>query len=784
VDRTLSLVLKFTGLDRLSPAIRKIIGGTKALSRDVAATRAQLGAFNRTQQQIAAYKGLENRLRADAAALVEAKEKTAALRAAMAATSAPTKKMAADLARAEREVERLETRTAGQGRELQDLSRRLGTAGVDVADLARHEERLAASTREATERLRQQQAALERAEATAARADKLKALGGNVTAAGAASLATGSAGLLGANALADDGREFEAGMTDIAQKANLTRAQARAMGDELLALGPKVAQMPQALQKGVDTLSGFGLDPKLGMKLIRPIGTAATAYKAEIDDISKATFAGIDNLKVPIADAGRQLDIMAAAGKAGAFEMRDMATYFPSLTAAASGLGQKGVGAVADLAAALQITRKGAGESSEAANNLLNLMNKINTEDAAKNFKEFGIDLPAAMKKAAAESKSPIEAIVELTQQATKGDQSQLSRLFGDAQVQAALRPLLQNMDLYRKIRADALKAQGTVATDFAERMNDSATKAAIFDAKMGDLKVTLGTALAPSLDALQAKVGTLADRFMAWAKLNPGLVSGLAGLLTGASALLVIAGGLGLVVGPIITGFGYLLPLLTGLWSVVRVGATVFRILTLAMMSNPVLALAVGIGIAAYLIYTHWDTIKAAFVAAGAWLGGLWTRFKVFGANIIQGLVDGITSKVAAIKSTILSIGKSVAGWFRGVLGIHSPSRVFMGLGGHIARGLAIGVDKGAAEPVQRIRSLAARMTTAVSIGAATPVIAAGPATAPPIAAAGTAAGAAPITIQIVQLPGEDAAALARRVADEIERRRGAARRSNYEDD
>ncbi|NKC48103.1 phage tail tape measure protein [Ochrobactrum anthropi ATCC 49188] len=58
------------------------------------------------------------------------------------------------------------------------------------------------------------------------------------------------------------------------------------------------------------------------------MGRAATAYRAEVDDLAKAGFAALDNLKVPATDFGKALDAMAQAGKEGAFELRDMAQYF------------------------------------------------------------------------------------------------------------------------------------------------------------------------------------------------------------------------------------------------------------------------------------------------------------------------------------------------------------------------------------------------------------------------------------------------------------------------
>jgi hypothetical protein len=106
--------------------------------------------------------------------------------------------------------------------------------------------------------------------------------------------------------------------------------------------------------------SGFGIDPREAMQMIGPIGRLGTAMKVDIADGAAAASANLQNLKVGLGDTGKALDIMAAGGNVGAFEVRDMARYFPSLTAQAQALGQSGLGAVADLTAALEIARRGA----------------------------------------------------------------------------------------------------------------------------------------------------------------------------------------------------------------------------------------------------------------------------------------------------------------------------------------------------------------------------------------------------------------------------------------
>ncbi|MFD2578794.1 phage tail tape measure protein [Novosphingobium colocasiae] len=195
-------------------------------------------------------------------------------------------------------------------------------------------------------------------------------------------------------------------MVDIQQKAELSDRATAQMANNIIAAAAAARQLPEDMRAGVDVLSGFGLDPRKAALMIAPIGRLGTAFKVDLSDGAAAAYANLNNLKVPITQTSAALDVMAAAGNAGAFEVKDMARHFPSLTAQMQALGQKGVPAVADLSAALQIARRGAGDADEAANNVQNLLSKINSPGTIAAFKKnFGVDLPNALKRAYAEGK-------------------------------------------------------------------------------------------------------------------------------------------------------------------------------------------------------------------------------------------------------------------------------------------------------------------------------------------------------------------------------------------
>jgi phage-related minor tail protein len=64
-------------------------------------------------------------------------------------------------------------------------------------------------------------------------------------------------------------------------------------------------------------------------------------------------------------------------------------------------------------------------------------------------------------------------------------------------------------------------------------------------------------------------------------------------------------------------------------------------------------------------------------------------------GVNIVQGLISGIGSMMGAIGRAVINIvPEAIRGPFEQLLGIHSPSRVFMGYGVNIGQGLINGLD------------------------------------------------------------------------------------------
>jgi phage-related protein len=81
-------------------------------------------------------------------------------------------------------------------------------------------------------------------------------------------------------------------------------------------------------------------------------------------------------------------------------------------------------------------------------------------------------------------------------------------------------------------------------------------------------------------------------------------------------------------------------------------------------------------------------------------------------GKDIIRGLIDGIASMGGSVKKTVGKIVDAIPDAVKKILGIHSPSRVLMELGGYTAEGLAVGIGKG----INGIKNMAGAMANAAT--------------------------------------------------------------------
>jgi TP901 family phage tail tape measure protein len=289
-------------------------------------------------------------------------------------------------------------------------------------------------------------------------------------------------------------RTFEAQLREIAIKGDLTESAMKMFGQRITSLSPITNQMTDDLVKAADAMISYGLDTARTADAVPAIARAATASGAAIDDLAKSSATLMQSFNVDPAEIAKTLDMMVEAGNQGAFELRDMSQYFPSLVAGARSLGMEGTKGVADLAAALEIARRGAGDSATAANNLENVLQKAMSPNAIKNFRKFGVDIRKELERAAKKGASPLERLIDLVDKTTKhGRADLLGEIFQDKQVQEGLRPLMHDLKDYRRLRGEIERADGAAARAYARRMDNANEKLKAFNIRVQNIGRSLG---------------------------------------------------------------------------------------------------------------------------------------------------------------------------------------------------------------------------------------------------------------------------------------------------
>ena len=357
--------------------------------------------------------------------------------------------------------------------------------------------------------------------------------------------------------------EMEHRIRELGNVGQLTDKQLAGMNVRLGEISKYTNQFRPDIIEGLSVLVASGVDPTKALDYMNVIGKTATAEQAAIVDISKTAFSVTDNLKVPVSQLAKTMDILAQSGKEGRFELKDMAGEFPGLTASASMLGMKGVPAVAQLGAALQVAMKGAKDSSEAANNLQNFMQKLSAPQTMKNFSEMGVNIKDVLTNAVAQGKDPILEVLNTIQKVTGGDPFKLSEIFQDMQVLNFIKPMMQNLSEYERIKASALGANGIVDNDYQNMMTTTIEQ-------WNRLKINMMEIVLPNLAAPLKIANQILEKINQNPILQKGLFAGIAGL-TGGGILLTILGGAVFAVGNLTKGYGQFLQYARDLTPILR---------------------------------------------------------------------------------------------------------------------------------------------------------------------------------------------------------------------
>lgn len=663
--------------------------------------------------------------------------------------------------------------------QIADTERHLRTAsaaaeryGINVGDIVRENRLLLQSEN----RLAGQ---LQRTNVLRANRERRSELGGRML--GTAGLAIGAA-----YAVAGPMKQalsFEHELRLFGNVVNFNNTQLGETKTQLKAIATATNQTPGELLSALNTLAAKGLDPKQAMASLDIIGKTATAAGADVNELATTSFTLIDAMGLKPTELPKAMDMLAQAGKLGSFELKDMATYFPQLTASAKSLGITGTQGIATMGAALQIAMKGASDPAQAANNFQNFLSKLTMKETVTRFKKMGVDVKQVMTEATQKGADPVIAMVEKIKEITGGDKFKMSELFSDMQVLGFLNPMMTNLDEFNRIKKESLAANGVINQDYANMMATGTEQLKAAGIEAQKLSETIGSAMGPALKDIVGTMTPVAQAFGLWAEKNKPLVGTIIGLTAGMIGLKVaiLAGSysLSLMSTAWTLGAGAIAFFTNGLLAT-RLGLVAVTVQTFAagvaqkalaiwtgtvtaaqwlwnaaLSANPIGLVIIGItafGLLAYTVYKKWEPIMNWFKENFAWLGTAVDKVKDY-----AGQVGSVISSVGNFMTTPI-IGPSTSAPVSGVERLRASPSASAGKGAVIGGAMAA--------------------TLALPAGGATPL--------PPMPAAKhpqSVMYSTNNTIHVTQKSGEDGNALADRIISKMERKQAADKRGALHD-
>jgi TP901 family phage tail tape measure protein len=291
--------------------------------------------------------------------------------------------------------------------------------------------------------------------------------------------------------------------------------------------------------EAIDTLVASGKSLDEAMAFLPSVLATAQATGAATQDIANTGLKAADALKIETKNMQRAFDIMVMGGKAGQFELKDMAQYIPGLANSFATLGYKGEEGLKQLVAILQTIREDTGDASSAATQAQNIFGKMYSEETGKKFAKFGIDLRKEMEAAKKTGEDAVSAFIRLSNEAIKGDLSKLPLLFSDQEFRLGMQSLMTSGDSLKRFidTMNSAEVNGTVFRDVNRIFGDTQASIDRMSNSWEKLKTSMGESVAPAvtplmdggvkqLDRYNARQRGMEKRGWGWFRRNLGAIS------------------------------------------------------------------------------------------------------------------------------------------------------------------------------------------------------------------------------------------------------------------
>jgi len=517
--------------------------------------------------------------------------------------------------------------------------------------------------------------------------DRVKSLGQDVTVAGAAMAA-------GLGLAVKTAADFEKELSNAKAVSGATTTEMAKLKEAALEMGATTSfsatqaagAMTELLKGGMSTEQVLGGGLKAALDL-------AAAGELEMADAAAYVIKTMGPFNLSASQAGDIANTLAGAANASATDVDEMGQAMAQVATIAAQMG----GSMNDTATALALFANKGLVSSDAGTSLKTMLMRLvpSTDEATEAFQRFGLmteDGKNAFFDASGQMKSMSE-VSELLKSALGGlsaeqQQVALNTMFGSDAIRAAAILTTEGSAGFDKMAESISKISAADVAD--EKLNNLYGSLTLLQSSLETAAIAIGDALLPAINKIVSAIQVVIQWFNSLDGSTKSVIATAA----------AIAAALALLVGPLLILIGSI-PLVTAGFTTLTaaIGAVAAPIgITIAAIA--------GLVAGGVLLYKNWDTISAkaaelwqaienAFSGIKSSVSGLWSEATTWGSNIIQGLVNGISSKLAEAKAAALRVAKSIKDAITNFFDIASPSKVTTELGRYIAEGLAKGIDE-----------------------------------------------------------------------------------------
>lgn len=566
--------------------------------------------------------------------------------------------------------------------------------------------------------------------------------------AGFSTLASSATAVMGTiRGLADPAIKFESAMADVKKVVNFdTPEQFKEMGNDILKLTRTIPMAGEEIAAIVAAGGQSGVARENLLSYAKDAATMGVAFDMAAGDAGEAMATMANVLGKPITEMAQFGDVINHLSDNANSKAKDIVNVITRV-----GSDTRMLGLSEKQSAALGSTFLSMGKAPELAAQAVKGMSsaflQLKAGDHEKELKQLGFttkSFAAAMNK---DAQGAISSFIEKVKKMPKDKQYPLlAKVFGKQYADDVLL-LAQNTGEYNRQlgllqETDAngnLKYIGSMQREFENRSNTTENKLTKLKSSLTEIATKIGNAFLPVITSFVENITPVIYGITEWVDTNPQLMEW----------VLTIGGGIGAVVGGLLTlhsafsfvsagllpfikvgkflggflgnflfsaisklslGFGYLIGYIAK--GAMMFGKAIFM-MSRALLTNPIGLLIAGIAVAAYLIYDNWGKIGPWFTELWQTVSGAfssaWSSITNFCSEAWTNIGNFFTSGIGNITATILDwsplglfqqVFSTVLSWF----GIDVPSK-FSDFGKNMIDGLVNGI-KNAWEGAKQIVS------------------------------------------------------------------------------